>query len=225
MGEKEVARLVVIAAVVAIIVGSLGYYFLIKKGVVEESHPPPGERTFELPRWENAARWNFNLFSEIENKQYTMIVRFVGESVIGEKVCYQLNYSFDPPIGNLVTSSMAWLEESTLAPIKIQYFQGDNFLTESTIVYTFSENMWPLRVGKEFTLIENRVTEGTAQLYLVKVEAIENVTTAAGTFECLKIIYYRDDVTTRTEWYSPQIGWYVKTDDNQFKRLIELQSY
>ena len=154
-----------------------------------------------------------------------MIVRFVGESVIGEKVCYQLNYSFDPPIGNLVTSSMAWLEESTLAPIKIQYFQGDNFLTESTIVYTFSENMWPLRVGKEFTLIENRVTEGTAQLYLVKVEAIENVTTAAGTFECLKIIYYRDDVTTRTEWYSPQIGWYVKTDDNQFKRLIELQSY
>lgn len=218
--KKKRTATVVGLVVVVVIVGGLGYHFLTK-----EISPPPGERTFELPSWENAARWSFSLFSEIENMRYTMIVRFVGESVIEEKSYYQLDYFFDPPMGGFLTMSKAWLKKDALVPVKIQYFQGDNFLSEIVITYMFSENMWPLKVGKEFTLIENRIVEGMTQSYLVKVDAIEDVITPAGTFECPKIVYYRDNIIAKTEWYASQIGWYVKTVDNQFKRVIELQSY
>ncbi len=229
--KKAPTAAIAIAAIVLVVIGGISYYFLVieKEGPPGEGPTPeegaPEARIFELPNWEAAAGWSFNLFSELENKAYAMTVDFIGESTLGGEAYYQLNYSFNPPIGDLVTNSKAWLKKDTLMPTKVQYLQGDNLLTESIAIYTFSENMWPLRVDKEFTLIENRVSEGTVLSYLVRVETIENVTTPAGVFECPKIVYYRNNTATKNEWYSPQIKWYVKTEDKQFKQTIELQSY
>lgn len=213
-----------------IVIGAAGYFLLTEKRGLPGDGAAPGEnapeaRTFELPSWENVVGWDFSLFSELENKTCLTTVYFIGESTVGGQACYQLNYSFDPPIENLITNSKVWLQKDTLMPIKTQYLQGDNLLTESAIIYTFSENMWPLKVGKEFTLTENHVTEGVLRSYSVKVEAVENVTTPAGTFECPKIVYYSNGTVTKIEWYSPQIKWYVKTEDTQFKQTVELQSY
>lgn len=229
--KKASTTAIAIAAIVLVVIGGISYYFLVieKEGPPGEG-PTPGEgapeaRAFELPTWENTASWNFNLFSELENMQYTVATDFIGESTIGGVACYRLDYSYSPPLQGLITDAIGWLRKDTLLPMKFQFFQEDNLLSESAIIYTFSDNMWPLKVGEEFTLTENRVTEGTVKSYLVTVETVENVTTPAGTFECPKIVYYYNSTVTKIEWYSPQVKWFVKIEDKLFKQTVELQSY
>lgn len=76
---------------------------------------------------------------------------------------------------------------------------------------------WPLWVGKEWTATRTwrdhnrgRSWEGVTTYW--KVEAIEDITTPAGTFRAFRIQSTpgRYDATSYTHWYSPELGIYVK---------------
>ena len=72
---------------------------------------------------------------------------------------------------------------------------------------------WPLSVGKSWTSSPKLTNHSNGQTSAVKfthtVQAAEEVTTPAGTFETLRIVH-DSEFNRETEWWSPKLGVVIK---------------
>jgi hypothetical protein len=69
-------------------------------------------------------------------------------------------------------------------------------------------------------------TEIKTRTSTYQVEAIEEITVAAGKFMCFKIVEYDDAGAERfTQWYSDKVRRFVKRIDHTKPETMELKSY
>lgn len=73
---------------------------------------------------------------------------------------------------------------------------------------------WPMWVGETWSIpyrVTNHATNKTTEVRpTFSVEALENVNVPAGTFKAYKI-HYNDPFVSAVQWWSPEIGLFVKT--------------
>jgi hypothetical protein len=94
-------------------------------------------------------------------------------------------------------------------------------------------SIFPLEIGKEVE------TEKTTTQYfdgeqmgdpvvsteVFEVDSKEDVTVAAGTFSCWKLVMYDEGDISQTMWWSDEVKSMVKSTDEDGNTLMELQSY
>jgi len=130
-----------------------------------------------------------------------------------------------------------WLSADNLYPLKAQYEIGP-ITAGTTITYQWTEEPFPLYVGKQVMYVEERreIVENNGEeqsnalqgrtTKLFTVESSESLTVPAGTFEVLKIVTTDETGNvTAVEWYSNQVKGFVKTDYKNTGDVSELISY
>jgi len=195
-----------------------------------------------LPSLQTGDRWVYNLTSSLtgEEQTYTLTYRVTGQESVNGRDCYLLEASFDPPYSEFMASATLWVEKDTLDMVKMYSAgeaQGASYTISAENSYD-GPSLFPLSVGKEVSrteIVTGVVTsEGEivneadeTHTYIYKVEAIEDVTVAAGTFKCFKVVKYEDGDAYETTWYSDQVksGEGVKRIYHDDEEAQELVSY
>ena len=116
--------------------------------------------------------------------------------------------------------------------------KGTPFILETVAKYDLpTEPYYPLEVGKEYRFSETLITtisaagqtksEVESGNYVRKIEAVEEVSVAAGTFKCFRIVKYDETGTAvGTKWESPDTKCFaVKSIDHKTGEVTELLSY
>lgn len=186
--------------------------------------------------------WEFRITSdEIE---YTMNHEVAGEEIVDGIDCYIFEISVEPPYKGLIDVMTVKRDKATMEQITVQksgeymdtpYIILTNYSYEYTEVYPY-----PLKVGKEYKEIVTMTSTITAQgetrqvpekpevnTYIYKIEAKEEITVPAGTFECYKIVEYDETGTNviQESWVSDEIKQYtVKKIDYVSGEISELMS-
>jgi hypothetical protein len=200
------------------------------------------EETLEgqLPTYQVGDQWVWSYYDT-----YTLTEEVTGEETVEGQDCYVIDMLFDPVISwtiddvvSTVTSMKSWSDKATiLYGVKWEY-QGTENEEAFTYTETYSYDPWtslfPLEIGKEVE------TESTTNQYFngsqlgdpilttekYKVDSKEDVTVAAGTFSCWKIIMYDGEGNvTETMWYSDEVKSAVEATDAGGNTIMELQSY
>lgn len=182
----------------------------------------------------------------------TVTWRVTGEETVDGTACYKSEWTFDPSQWEMdfdgitatvtINSWKMWLEKDTTLPKKMEMEMTATAMGETHTVKmvatssnSVSGTMWPLAVGNEFTVTSTTTTKTYMDGTLIgedtdtattttKVEAEENVTVPAGTFNCFKMVSYDDGNIQSVEWYSTEVKNVVKGMANGTV-LMELQSY
>ena len=169
----------------------------------------------------------------------------IGDETVEGRVCYVIDMSFDPvmswPQGDVecaITSMKYWSDKTTgLAGVKHEMSTTCNGQVNTTAtIYSYDPwtSLFPLEVGKEVetTKTSNTYSNGeqtgdpVVGTETYEVEGKEDVTVAAGTFSCWKIVMHdsANDIT-QTMWYSDEVKTMVKMTDADGNTIMELQSY
>jgi hypothetical protein len=197
----------------------------------------------ELPDYKPGDTWVWDYTMQGENTVLTEEV--MGEEVFEGRDCYVLHMSFDPilvfeqPEGTSnITSMKYWGDKATVFYEVKREISGIYDGTPFTMTMISSYDPWlslfPLELGKELET-EHTLTqyfEGTqsgeptvsAQRY--RVDSREEITVAAGTFDCWKLII--DDGAgniIQTVWWSDEVISIVKSVDADGNTVMELLSY
>ena len=175
----------------------------------------------------------------------TLTQEVIGEETVEDRNCYVIDMSFDPPstwtyddVVCTATSSKHWADKATgLLVVKVESSYSCNGAAyTSTMTYSYNPwtSLFPLEVGKEVETENTTIqySDGSQQgdpMVTTERYAIvsqENVTVAAGTFNCWKMTVY-DSATdvTQTMWLSDQVKSVVKMMDAEGNTVMELQSY
>ncbi len=99
-----------------------------------------------------------------------------------------------------------------------------------------ADALWPLEIGKEVNFAATSEVEhlppgangGSAQSWRCRVDGVDKITVAAGTFDTFRIVCQGATAPplTRVWYYAPRIGYYVRRDDTDdakaLTRRIEL---
>ena len=112
---------------------------------------------------------------------------------------------------------------------------GLNLIANRSQTYT-GDHGWPLEVGKswvidEFTTLDPPMQPDSTVVFEVEVVALESVTVPAGTYDAYKIEYTKvaEDGSalppelSKTEWFSPEVGRMVKSEDYLGYAEVETQ--
>ncbi|MBA7468902.1 hypothetical protein ES707_04158 [subsurface metagenome] len=208
---------------------------------VTTTPPSVVEQGGRLPTCEVGDKWVWSYV--MDETTYTLTEEVIGEEIVEGRDCYVIDMSFDPLLSythsdvSTITSMKYWQDKDTaLYGVKTEQSYTYNG-TVSTWTETYSYSPWsslfPLEIGKE---VETEVTatqysDGsqigdpvvTTEKY--KVNSKEDVTVAAGTFSCWKIIIYDGDGSvTETIWWSDKVKSMVKMTDAEGS-IGELQSF
>lgn len=204
----------------------------------EEERAPEGQ----LPTLQVGDRWVWSYV--MEETTYTLTEEVTGEETVEGRDCYVIDMSFDPVMSYthddvVYTVSMTyWADKDTaLMGIKMETsVTGDERTFTSSEIYSYDPwiNLFPLEIGKvvEAEKTTTQYSEGSqtgdpvvvTEKYVV--DSREDVTVAAGTFNCWKIIIYDGaGSVTLTMWYSDQIKSAVKMTDAEGNVMMELKSY
>ncbi|MFC2000832.1 hypothetical protein ACFLXE_08810 [Chloroflexota bacterium] len=187
-----------------------------------------------------------------EGYEYVYTLKVIGKDIIRGRRCYVFEMGSDDPLPmSLGNTSGEFYGELNFALDKETYQEaavmmagtltGEGFsidlAAEEYSSYTFPDAFyWPLEVGKESTVV---VTESTSITALGQtqtneeertevriVESIEDITVAAGTFRCFKVIVLDEEgKKLRTYWYSDKVRWEVKSINHEDGQIDELISY
>ena len=192
----------------------------------------------ELPILEVGNKWVYKWVAE--DIDYTCTIEVTGEDTVDGKDCYITQWSFEPALEGVANSATVHIEKATYREAKGQMtgqVQGLPYSLVTTSSYTFPEGSgWPLEVGKEISATETTTTTITArgqtetetetETYTYKVEKVEEITVAAGTFKCLKVVRYDDEgKKSETSWHSDKVRNDVKWIDHESGDYTELRSY
>lgn len=191
-----------------------------------------------LPIFQIGNYWLFNMSDGSTVNTWSFLLR--TEETLNNVDCYVIDISFSQPFQDIFTNLTIWYEKSTLLPLQT-LFIGEiwsiPFLSTMSSTYDYSENLWPIQVGKEITVNETDVIstlildetdiETETWGYSIKVEALEEITVPAGTFTCFKLVEYADDGTlNKISWYSDTVKFlYVKMVNTITGETNELLSY
>lgn len=170
---------------------------------------------------------------------YTWTLEVTAIETITGKECYVFDISFTPPVEGFIDTATGWCDTATMDMIRMQMsgeYMGFPYIASTTTSYNYSDDMWPLEVGKEcdvvatttfsYTVLGNTTTETETETYTVEVESREEITVPAGTFMCFKIVEYAEngDIIS-TWWYSDRTKMEIKSINLEANETIELKSY
>lgn len=191
-----------------------------------------------LPTLNLGDRWVYTLTSD--GDRYTWTAEVTGQEMIGGKDCYVVDSSIDTSDEEFITDAKEWFEKETLWMIRMHSsgeYMGFTHLVSADVSYE-GLPLFPLEVGKEVEITETDTTTITimgetetqtkTRRSTYKVEKVEDITVAAGTFTCFKIVEYDEyDSAVGTTWYSDEvkIPYGVKIIDHRTGETLELQYY
>jgi hypothetical protein len=204
-----------------------------------ENATPTGEIEGPLPNLHIGDKWVSRVTSV--DLEYTITEEVTGEDMAEGKDCYVVDASFDPPVGGAFDSARGSLEKATMFPIRVE-MSGEPRDVPVTMMATHSyqftgEPLYPLYVGKEIEVAQTTTTtialggesdtETETETYTYKVETIEDITVAAGTFRCFKVVRYDEQGTAlASSWESPETRQHtVKEISHVDGEATELISY
>jgi len=180
------------------------------------------EQAGRLPTWEIGDKWVWSY--GMDETTYTLTEEIIGEEMVDGRDCYVIDMSFDPLLSythsavRTITSMRCWQDRATvLYRVKMKSsgtYDGTDFTSTEAYSYNPWASIFPLEIGKE---VETEKT--TTQYYdsdqagepmvtteKYRVDKIEDVTVAAGTFSCWKIMIYDGDGNiTQTILYSDTV--------------------
>ncbi len=175
----------------------------------------------------------------IDGVTYTMMDEVIGEDIVEDKDCYIMISVLNPPFMG-ACESVSTIEKSTMDTITFQISgEYDETLlnTVRSYSYEYSEPDYPRYVGKKWqvtetetsaTVVEDEIYgETEITVFEYEVEAIEEITLAAGSFRCFKVNKYDDTGSIlTTSWYSDLVkGYKVKQIDHETDETMELVGY
>ncbi len=159
-----------------------------------------------------------------------------GEEVIESKDLYVMRQTTELDTGGgpfTTLSGVMKVDKSTGEMVSIQnsLLSGEG-VWAMTLSYEFpGAHRFPLKVGKEYKVVMTSTSNLSGRTVVetenltYRVETIENMTVAAGTFRCFKIVRYDEKGNTFTSWYSDEVKSMVKTVFNDELYPAELVSY
>jgi len=204
----------------------------------------------ELPILEVGDKWVYQWVTNTTQSTCTMEMK--GEDTVNGKDCYVLQLSFDPPLspgltalcGGCVSDGTQMLDKANCLLLEMKGTctkKDTKYTVVSTHTYTFESPLWPLKLDKQVDVsnetdkivvtVKSPTTEGTCEDggsgdRVYKVEAVEQITVAAGTFECFRVVRYDGyGNKERTFWYSETVKKDVKWIDHESGDSAELKSY
>jgi hypothetical protein len=201
-----------------------------------------GEKEGKLPTYHVGDTWTWSYV--MEGTTYTLTEEVTGEETVEGRDCYVIDMSFDPEISytqggvvSTINSMTYWGDKATgLNEVKTEMsgtYDGTAFTMSTTCSYNPWVSIFPLEIGKEVE------TEKTTTQYFngeqtgdpivsteaYEVDSKEDVTVAAGTLSCWKLIMYEDGDVFQTMWWSDKVKSMVKSTDADGNTMMELQSY
>ncbi len=205
----------------------------------EEEKAPEGQ----LPVYQVGDKWVWSYV--MDGTDYTLTEEITGEETVEGRDCYVLDMLFDPIISSThddvvytTTGMKYWMDKDTaLMGVKMETsFTGNGRTYTSSEIYSYDPwvNLFPLEIGKEaeseLTTTQYAGGSQTGDPVVVtekyKIDSREDITIAAGTFNCWKIIIYDGaGSVTLIMWYSDQIKSAVKMTDAEGNVMMELKSY
>jgi hypothetical protein len=218
--------LILLAVVVALVLGP-------------PSPPPAQENQEEVAAEEESLPpvWNLGDNWTYVNSAGTVFAYSVAKEETYDGVpSYRIKGTVSPPLEGWAAHVDRLYGKETLAIYCEIFYDTDRSRTER-FVRTYSEDPWPLRVGKTYTegvTSEKIYVQGAdswsdpeiSHEYRVTVEAVENVTVQAGGFESYRISVRGPNNTLIEErWYSDVAKNFVKIVDNQTGDVMELSAY
>jgi hypothetical protein len=184
----------------------------------------------ELPTYEVGDQWVAKL--TLGKLEY-----IVTQEVIEKNDCYILKALYKPPFMGIVSSTIETPKNIPSFPIRTEITGREGFKGVIECRYEFLDvSFWPLEVGKEVKVIEalkqttiwggKKNVENKKNTHIYKVEAIEEVSVPAGTFNCFRITEsHEEGETLRIGWYSDKAKVEVKSIDYEIGVAAELTSY
>jgi len=208
---------------IAVLVVSVTYVFL-NRLVWKYAAPVSGSESHEV--WKYASMYN--------GVHYTDIYTLVGEETIHDASCYVWRQTCEPNFPwageNTITERTIWTDKTTLMRLQEREMglsQGYLYRSLQEHFFTFSGGYPSFNVGNEYNTTsiwteDIDVWIGNAWMdyrndsetttYRQKVEAIENITVAAGTFSCYKKVTY-DETGQYIRWFAIDAKLCVKWID------------
>jgi hypothetical protein len=214
--------------IVIVVIGVASLYVISRP-----SRPDHGGSAVELgalPAWHDGDQWAYRTLA---GTTYSYTVS--QEENLDGTPCYKISGTINPPFEGWGGNTWRLYEKATIDPRSIHVYDSDRARTWR-FTYTYSEDPWPLSIGKTYTKSSIEVIdymsggEGyssspSSRTLTITVDNIENVTVPAGTFESFKIIVREGDVLAETRWYSDIVKNEVKRIDHQTGEVWELISY
>jgi len=206
---------------------------------------PPSivEQAGRLPTCEVGDKWVWSYV--MDETTYTLTEEIIGEEIVEGRDCYIIDMSFDPPLSythseevSTITSMKYWQDKATaIYGVKMESsgtYNGTEFTSSEIYFYDPWEPLFPLEVGKEVETEKtttqyssgDQIGEPVVITEKYRVDSMDDVTVAAGTYSCWKIIIYDGDGnTTQTIWWSDTVKSMVKGTDAAGNTTMELQSF
>jgi len=189
----------------------------------------------ELPTFEIGNAWEYRWMTG--GSEYTLTTVVMDEGVVDGKEYWGTVSSISPDFPDL-TSMTTKIDKATHLKLE-QETQYTTYSMVRSSSYEFPEGpYWPLEVGKEIEVIASTTTTITnvdtgatdigteTTTGISKVEKVEEITVAAGTFTSFKVVDYDEfGKKLRTWWHSDEVKWTVKQRDNINGDILELKSY
>ena len=185
-----------------------------------------------LPTWSTGNQW---IYKNSAGDNYTYTVS--GEENYDDTPCYRLEGTISPPFENWGPNVRRLYEKATLGLRSGTIYDSTRSQT-SRYARSYSVDPWPISVGKtyaESVTFERRYLQGadtwsdtiTYRTLNVTIEAFENVTVEAGTFESFRIVTRdsTDNNLVESRWYSDTVKNVVKLVNHQTGETLELSSY
>jgi hypothetical protein len=197
----------------------------------------------ELPDYELGDTWVWHY--AMQGESTTLTEEVMGEEVFEGRDCYILHMSFDPVLvfqqpegASTITSMKYWSDKATgIYEVKREVsgiYNGAPFTTTMVSTYDPWVSPFPLELGKQVETVQTLTSYfngsqsgepivGTER-YLV--DSREEITVAAGTFDCWKLVI--DDGAgniIQTVWWSDEVRSIVKSVDADGIIVMELLSY
>lgn len=189
-----------------------------------------------MPDIEIGDRWEYE--TGPEEARYNLIIEVTAWDE--EDQTFSIKMTVDPPIEGLVREVVAKFDSELMFPVWSKATgtsDGTPVSMETEATYEIiSGARWPLEVGKEVQISESITfdlsmgdetqSETTTEIKTYKVEALEEVTVPAGTFECFKISEYNETgEKITTTWHSDKVKINVKEIDYEVDETQVLTSY
>jgi hypothetical protein len=211
-------------------------------GGVEETEEVGGAPEGQLPVLQVGDTWSWDY--DLMGETHILTESVTGSETVDGRDCYVINMAFDPPISSTHDGEVYTVTRMTYWGDKLSGLIGDKqeteitgggqtFITTEIYVYNPWIELFPLEIGK---IVEAEKTtsqyshdvpmgEPVVTIEKYAVEGKEEITVAAGTFMCWKIIIYDGDGNVFvTMWYSDLVKSAIKMMSAD-GAAMELKSY
>jgi len=181
------------------------------------------------------------VFQEVDKgNTYTRTETITGEEGMEGKDCYVEKITYDPPMDGWISEETQWLNKAnlrTVVSIISATLTAAGVDMMRWVIYSreITGTEWPHEVGNNFTIDKSwkRTDFVDGQPFVATGNStvtyectdVEDVTVAAGTFECYKIVAYENGQATTEYWYSYKVKTYVKTQGITDGHTTELLSH